>query len=215
MIKLVVCDLDGTITRRENVWMEIHRALGTVEEARECYRRYMEGGYSSYREWAEAEASLWRGTTRERLMEIMEDIPLYSGIEDMVSGFRDRGVGVVILSSGLTILTDLLKDRYGFDHAMANELVFDGEDRVTGEVIPRVPFDGKDRVLKEYLEEVELDPSHCLAVGDGMNDIPLFRICGYGIAFNPTHNLEPHADTVVTGDDLGTLVSEFDRLSRA
>ncbi|NOZ95407.1 MAG: HAD-IB family phosphatase [Acidobacteria bacterium] len=108
MLELVVCDLDGTITRRDSVWMEIHRALGTAEEAGKCYRRYMEGGYRSYREWAEAEASLWRGTPRERLVEIVEDIPLYAGVGEMVSGFRERGARVVLLSSGLTLLTDLL-----------------------------------------------------------------------------------------------------------
>ncbi|NOZ95408.1 MAG: HAD hydrolase family protein [Acidobacteria bacterium] len=98
---------------------------------------------------------------------------------------------------------------------MANELVFDSEDRVTGEVVPRVPFDGKDLVLKGYLEELGLDPANCLAVGDGANDIPVFRMCGYAMAFNPARELEAHADAVVTGEDLGVLVSEFDRLSRA
>jgi phosphoserine phosphatase len=213
MIRLAVCDLDGTITRRENVWMEIHKVMGTEKEAREFYRKYKNGEISTYRAWAEAEASLWRGQSREKLMGIVKNIPLYSGITDMVSEFKNRGIRVVILSSGLTLLTDFLKDKYGFDDTLANELVFDNEGRVTGKVRSKVPFDKKGEILLSYLERTGINPSECLAIGDGENDIPLFNICKYRIAFNPTFDLEEYVDAVVTGDDLRALISEFDKLT--
>lgn len=45
----------------------------------------------------------------------------------------------------------------------------------------------------------------CLAIGDGENDVQVFRICRYSIDFNPVNYLEKHADKIVRGKNFGIL----------
>jgi phosphoserine phosphatase len=68
-IRLVIFDLDGTITRSPNVWRHLHEELGTWNSGRIFAQQYLNGEIS-YREWAQLDCSLWKGTRLEELLRI-------------------------------------------------------------------------------------------------------------------------------------------------
>lgn len=144
-------------------------------------------------------------------MEIINDIPVHPGIEEFTSRCREHGLETMILSSGLNILADVIMEKYGFHHVLANELLFE-DGLVTGRVIPHVPFDEKDRALLEYLQERGIAPLECVAIGDGANDIPMFKVCGHGIAFNPTADIHEHVDIVIDNADLRSVIPVIDKI---
>ena len=73
-------------------------------------------------------------------------------------------------------------------------------------------YDNKHEVLnlvlqgQSALKGVQLQ--ECIAVGDGENDIPLFREVGYSIAFHPlTEEIAKSANTSVTNGGLLEVMS--------
>ena len=74
------------------------------------------------------------------------------------------------------------------DYVFANELIFDEEGRITGKVIARVDFQNKGEILAKLKEK--LNPSLTIAVGDGHNDIAMFKVADVSIAVNPHEGVE-------------------------
>ncbi|MFW9982583.1 MAG: phosphoserine phosphatase, partial [Candidatus Thorarchaeota archaeon] len=58
-IKLVVFDVDGTLTKHSSIWWRIHELFETTKEGKQYYDQYF-AGEITYDEWAELDAALWK-----------------------------------------------------------------------------------------------------------------------------------------------------------
>ncbi len=203
--RAVAFDVDGVLTEIDSIWRFIHERLGTLGAARryaEMYRR----GEITYAEWARLDVGLWRGVPARRIEEIVAEVRLRRGAEDLARELKRRGFVLIALSAGLDVLTFSVARRLGFDMAEANRLVIrDGV--VTGEVEVRVEHGNKGEVLLRLCRTAGLDPGEVIAVGDSEVDVPMFRVAGYSIAFNPiSEEAARCADAVVRSDDLRRLL---------
>ena len=106
-------------------------------------------------------------------------------------------------------MTDRVSREMKVEGCYANELIVrDGF--LTGDVRVNVSFKNKDGVLNTVLQKIGLALDECSAVGDDETMIPLFDSVGFGIAFNAgTQTVEEHADVVVRGDDLRSVLSHL------
>ena len=200
-LRLVVFDVDGTLIRVESSWQHLHEQLGTWDKGRKYAERFFQG-LITYEDWARLDASLWRGLSLERVQRIVNDIPYTDGARDVITTLRRRGLVVVLLSAGLSIVADRIRGEIGVDDSLANELVVKNG-FFTGEVRMNVSFRNKDEVLRRVLERFGVTLDECAAVGDDETLIPLFKKVGLGIAFNPRKKVvEKRADAVVRGNDL-------------
>lgn len=207
-LRLVVFDVDGTLTRVESSWQHLHEQLGTWDKGRKYAERFFQG-LITYAEWARLDASLWRDLSLERVQRIVNDIPYKDGARDTITTLKRRGLVVVLLSAGLSIVTDRIREETGVDFSLANELVVKNG-FLTGEVKVKVPFNNKDEVLYRILERFGITPDECAAIGDDETMIPLFGKVGLGIAFNSQKKIvEKHADVVVRGNDLRQVLSHL------
>ncbi|MFQ6080382.1 MAG: HAD family hydrolase [Candidatus Bathyarchaeia archaeon] len=200
-LRLVVFDVDGTLIRVKSSWQHLHEQLGTWDKGRKYAKQFFQGNIT-YEDWARLDASLWRGLPLERVQRIVNDIPYTDGARDAITTLKRRGLVVVLLSAGLSIVTDRIRGEIGVDDSLANELVVkDGF--LTGEVKVNVSFRNKDEALHRILKKFDVTPDECAAVGDDETLVPLFERVGLGIAFNPRKKVvEKHADVVVKGNDL-------------
>jgi len=200
-LRLVVFDVDGTLIKVESSWQHLHEQLGTWDRGRKYAEQFFQG-LITYEDWATLDASLWRDLPLERVLRIANDIPYTDGARDTITTLRRRGLVVVLLSAGLSIVTDRIRREIGVDDSLANELVVK-EGFLTGEVKVNVSFHNKDEVLDGILKKFGVTPDVCAAVGDDETLIPLFEKVGLRIAFNPRKKVvEKHADVVVKGNDL-------------
>ncbi|NTV11603.1 MAG: phosphoserine phosphatase SerB, partial [Zoogloea sp.] len=113
-----------------------------------------------------------------------ERLRLNPGAEQLIAGLQRAGVRTVLVSGGFTYFTERLRERLGFDHAYANQLeVRDG--RLTGQVAGEI-VDGQAK--RSHLETLRdrycVEPGAVMAVGDGANDLPMFRAAGISIAYH-------------------------------
>jgi phosphoserine phosphatase len=204
--KLALFDLDGTLTRERSAWEYIHRRLGMWEGNAERYQEAFLRGEIDYYRFCKLDAAVWKGMKVPAVMRILREIPLYEGIEGLVDYLKSRGVKLGIISSGLSLLSDWMREKYGFDYAVANELgmtdgVLDGTIRI------HVHYDQKAKWVQEARRRFNARKEEILAVGDSAGDITLFQTAGFSIAFNSrSPRLDEIAHLSIRSSDLRDLI---------
>jgi len=207
-IRLIAFDLDGVLVDGCGSWREVHKGLGTTGVAETHAQEYY-AGKITFDEWARKDASLWHGIEIERIKEILYGVKLMPGIEKTIPGLNGR-YKLGIISGGLQILADRIKDEFEMDYAIGNSLLVN-EGKVSG-IDQLVDFHGKGKVLEMVAEENDVSLDECAVVGDFTNDIPMFKIAGFRIAFNPKdEKIIEMADEVVYEKDLTKILPFFER----
>lgn len=200
---MVVFDLDGTLTPVDSLWRYLHEALGTWDHGRTAAQRYRNGEIS-YREWAESDAKFWAGAPLPRVERILEDIPYRKGARDVFENLKKRGVRVVILSAGLSLLAEKAAKELGADLALANELgAYDG--RLTGEITVKVAVDNKDEIVRQLASTLEIPLRDVALIGDRGMDLANEECLK--IAFMPKDDAaRREADFIVEDGDIRSVL---------
>ncbi|MGB6681171.1 MAG: HAD family phosphatase [Candidatus Bathyarchaeia archaeon] len=199
IVKLVIFDLDGTITRSPNIWQHLHSELGTWKWAKNYAQKY-QNGEISYEEWAKLDCSLWKGTKLERILQITSEIKYFDGATETIGQLKKAGIKVGIVSAGISFLAEKVGKDLNVDVVMSNDLKI-SNDVITGEIETNVSIDNKKSIIQDIAQSMFLTMSEVVVVGDHVFDLP--REAGLKIAFNPRHTeAENAADFIVKGEDL-------------
>ena len=170
-IRLVVFDLDGTLTTVDSLWKYLHDAFGTWDNGRVAEQRYRRGEIS-YKEWAETDARCWTGIPLETLLKALGQIPYSKGAEEVFKHLRAKHVKTAIVSAGLSILADKAARELGADLAISNELeILDGV--LTGGIKVKVSVAEKAKIVKDIATQFAIPLQEIALIGDRANDLPL------------------------------------------
>jgi phosphoserine phosphatase len=202
-IRLVVFDLDGTLTTVDSLWRYLHEAFGTWERGRAAAQRYRNGEIS-YKEWAETDARFWAGVPLAQVKNIIGRIPYREGAEEVFSDLKVRGVKIVILSAGLSLLAEKAATDLGADLAIANELrTNDG--RLTGEIDVKVAVNNKEEVVRQVALTLNIPLREVALVGDRGFDLASEECLK--IAFVPKdETARREADYIIEDGDLRAIL---------
>lgn len=205
-IKLIAFDLDGVLVDGRGSWAQVHEGLGTLEQSEINGHEYFSGRIT-FDEWAERDVSLWMGVDIETVKEILYNSHLMKGIDETIPRLK-KNYKLAVISGGLKILADHLKEKYNMDYSFGNELmVNDGKVKGINQI---VDFGGKGKILEKIANDAGIKTEECAAVGDYINDIPMFRVAGFSIAFNPKdESILEYVDEVIYEKDLRRLLRFF------
>ncbi len=199
-IRGLFLDLDGTLVRYEQTeyhsgWNALGYALG-LEEAWEKVMAYYLPQPEKYSEWFEANLGMLKGGRYDqKVREILfpdGSAPYSPGVRDFFDWLnalpqrRDFVTGVV--SSGINLVADQVKNDLSLEFAIANRLVLVNTDKgliFNGQGEELVPVTKKKEVVEKVISEYELSLGEICFVGDYVNDIPVLESVGLPIAFNP------------------------------
>jgi phosphoserine phosphatase len=199
IVKLVIFDLDGTITRSPNIWKHLHSRLGTWKWA-ENYAQKYRNGEISYEEWAKLDCSLWKGTRIERILQITSEIKYFDSAKEIIDQLKRAGIKVGIVSAGLSFLAEKVGKDLNVDVVMSNDLKI-SNNVITGEIETNVSINNKKTIIQDIAQSMSLTMSEVVVVGDHVFDLP--QEAGLKIAFNPRHiEAEKAADFIVKGENL-------------
>ncbi len=205
-IKLIAFDLDGVLVDGRGSWREVHQGLDTEEQSRVHEREFYDEKIT-FDEWALKDARLWNGVEIQRIIDILYSVPLMNGINQTIPRLKEC-YKLAIISGGLQILVDRVKNRYGFDYAIGNELLTN-DSKVSG-IKQVISFDGKGEALRKIAVKEHISPAECAVIGDYANDIPMFKVAGFSIAFNPKDkNVVESADRAIYKKDLREILQFF------
>jgi phosphoserine phosphatase len=207
-VELVIFDMDGVLANTISSWKYIHDYFGTTNER--SVLNYLRGNIDDL-EFIKRDVSLWkkngRFATRNTIQTILSQIPLITGAKECITVLKNNHIKTAIVSAGLDILADRIAHQLGIDYVRANGIKSDTDGRVTGEGILRVQLKYKNEAIKELTGKIGVPFNRCIAVGNSCFDIPMFEICGLGIAFNPEDEcVKKAADIVVHGEDLSKIL---------
>lgn len=204
--KLVLFDLDGTLTTEKSVWEYVHRALGTWENHAERFQRLFREGRISYEEFCRRDAAVWKGMRIHDLKRITDTIPYRKGVFELRAFLKSKGLKLAAISSGLSLLEERIRSDLGLDFSVANELVVEGG-LLTGEVRVRVRHNGKAYWVREVMRRFDTHGHEIIAIGDSRGDLEMFALSGFKIAFNASSSeLERMADLVVHTGDMTDII---------
>jgi phosphoserine phosphatase len=204
-IKLVVFDVDGTLTRHSSIWWRIHELFGTTEKGKLYYDQYFTGEIT-YDQWADLDAGLWKGKPVSRVMEDVRAAKLVPGAIETVQALKDHGIVTAILSGGLDIMADDIASRVGIGYVLTNKL-HHSDGILTGTVDNLVAWGGKAKEIGKINEHYGVPLEETAFIGDGRNDVSVFSIVGLSVAYNPEHpDVADAADVVILEEDLRAIL---------
>ena len=146
---------------------------------------------------------LLSGIDYDTCVQVADSLPIMTGAKEACIALKDAGWKIMAVSGGFTIITDRLKKELGLDFVYSNELVF--KDGNLDDVIVNVDADkARSAIIKisEWNEKKE----NITVVVDGANDVKLFDISGFGIAFRAQDIVKDLATVTLDEKDLSKIV---------
>ena len=181
--KLIVFDIDGTITRHISSWRYIHEKLGLWDVLAKKYQEQFLAGKINYKRFCELDAAHWKDIEEKQMRDIFKEVEYAKNAAKTLKQLKEKGFKLVAVSTGLQFMAERIEEELGFDYVLTNCLdVHAG--RLTGGVTINISHGAKGETLQTLLKNFEVTPKELMAVGDTEGDIPMIEIAGYSIAFN-------------------------------
>jgi phosphoserine phosphatase len=154
---------------------------------------------------------IWRGVATDGAYNhLVNQLPLRIGAQETLDTLREAGYTIGCISSGVSqFFMEPFSQRLGLDFAYSNIL---GEEAGAhnGDVDYIMGGPQKVETALEFLRERGLEGKNLASIGDGTNDVDLFNISGFSIAFNPENEkVSGAASITVHSKDLRSILEYF------
>ena len=202
--KLAVFDFDSTLMDGETLEF-FAEELGIREQIKSITDKAMQGELDFFESLTER-VGLLKGLSLEKVDEICHSLPLMKGAFEVVKGLKERGYKVVCFSGGFRNATSYFAEKLGLDGEYAN-ILHSKDGVLTGLVGGEMMFNNsKGEMLKRLQKMLEITEENTLVVGDGANDLSMFKYAGKRIAFCAKPILEKEANIVIKEKDLSLIL---------
>ena len=202
--KLAVFDFDSTLMDGETLEF-FAEELGIREQIKSITDKAMQGELDFFESLTER-VGLLKGLSLEKVDEICRSLPLMKGAFEVVKGLKERGYKVVCFSGGFRNATSYFAEKLGLDGEFAN-ILHSKDGILTGLVGGEMMFNNsKGEMLKRLQKMLEITEENTLVVGDGANDLSMFKYAGKRIAFCAKPILEKEANIVIKEKDLSLIL---------
>jgi len=198
---LAIFDVEGVIYDAEYLPL-LAEKVNKENKIWEITKKGLEGKI----DWVEGlkqRVELLRGMNYDTCIQVANSLPIMIGAREACRTLKDAGWKLMAVSGGFTIITDRLKKELCLDFVYSNELVF--KDGKLDGVIVNVDSDkAKSAMIK--IREWDEKKENITAVVDGANDVKLFDISGFGIAFRAQDLVKDLATVTLDEKDLSKIV---------
>ncbi len=205
MNKLAVFDFDSTLMDGETLEF-FAKELGIGEKVKAITDRAMRGELDFFESLTER-VSFLKGLPIQKVNEICHNLPLMKGAEEVVKGLQEKGYKVVCFSGGFRNATTYFAQELGLDGEFANILhVKDG--LLTGRVGGEMMFnDSKGEMLIRIQKLLNVSEENTIAVGDGANDLSMFKYASKTVAFCAKPIVKEYANVIIEEKDLSKILN--------
>jgi phosphoserine phosphatase len=179
-------------------------AVGASEEVSAITKRAMAGELDFY-ESLTARVKFLKGLPLAKAEEIVSNLNYIAGAAEIITYLKSKNIATVVFSGGFHIATDRAQKLLKFDLNFANEL-HHKNGILSGSVGGEMMFgDSKGKMLARLKSFLNLNQNEVACVGDGANDVSMFREAGVCVAFCANPILKAAATHVVDTRDLREL----------
>ena len=204
-IRVVFFDCDGTLTKVKSSWEYIHRRLNIWDNHADEYQMLFREGKINYDEFCRRDALLWKGLNLTDVVEIIKEIPYQQGAAETVTTLKGMGIFTVILSTGLSLLVNRVRDDLGVHMSLSNDLLVENG-VLTGGTVINVQYNKKRYWVNKVLKEKGLNRLASCAVGDGEGDRDMFDAVNVSIMYGSDNNVAPSSVYTIHEGSLTRMV---------
>jgi phosphoserine phosphatase len=209
-IKAVCFDMDGTLIRNTNSVKYLSMLNGNLDRLQEIEVLENEGIIP----WIEADylkAKLIEGLELGKVEDEFDDnVELIQNIGHVLTYLKGRQIRSMLATAGPIQVAGILGTKFGFDSFCGS--IYEVKDqKYTGRITTHTGDGGKLNSLETFCSNHGIGLNHCVAVGDGESDIPVFEKCGKSIAINYADALEGRASEHITTNDLSDIIDILDK----
>ena len=175
---MVSFDVDKTLFRKPALATAAH-ALGIGQKWDSIDEMYDKGRISL----GQCLASLYRllvGLRVEDILAQVSRVEMIRNIREAVEKLLGQGLQVILTTDNPDFLCQYLVERFGFNGFIASKVAVKSG-VVTDEI---EPLPDKRLGMRKYCAWMSIPASKVIHVGDGLNDVPVFRVVGYSSALN-------------------------------
>ncbi len=206
-MRLAVFDFDSTLMDGETLEF-LAEQIGIKKEVKEVTDRAMRGELDFF-ESLQYRVSLLKGLKVETVNQICKSLPVMPGAKEVVSGLKDKGYRVVCFSGGFKNATVPFAEKLGLDADFSN-ILHSKDGVLTGLVGGEMMFnDSKGEMLKRLQAVLGISPDETLVVGDGANDLSMFKYASKRVAFCAKPVLKENANIIVEDKDLSLILEKI------
>lgn len=181
--KVLIFDIDGTITDHISSWQLIHEKLKIWDDLACRYQEQFLAGKISYRKFCVLDAAHWKGIPEKKVAALFKKPPYAKNALRSIKELKKMGFKLAAISTGLQYIPEKLKKDLGFDYCLFNKLL-SRKGVLTGGVEINISHGAKGRILKKIFKKFRVTPHEVISIGDSAGDIPMAKNSGYSIAFN-------------------------------
>jgi phosphoserine phosphatase len=206
-MKLAVFDFDSTLMDGETLEF-LAKEIGIENEVKSITDRAMRGELDFF-ESLQNRVSLLKGLEINRVDEICRHLPIMNGAKDVILGLKDTGYKVVCFSGGFKNATIPFVNELGLDCEFSNVL-HSKDGFLTGLVGGEMMFgSSKGEMLVRLQKIMGITSKDTLVVGDGANDLSMFKYADKRVAFCAKPVLKEHANIVIDEKNLAILLEQI------
>ena len=207
MMKLAVFDFDSTLMEGETLEF-IAKEYGIESLMRDITTQAMEGKIDFFESLVQRVALL-KGSSQSKIEKICKELPYTKGAKEVISELKKMGYAVVCFSGGYETATIPAQFALGFNAQFSNILHFK-DSVMTGLVGGEMMFsDSKGKMLQRLQSLLGVSQENTLVVGDGANDLSMFKFAKNKVAFCAKPILKENANIIVDVKDLTMILNHI------
>ena len=207
--KMLVCDMDSTLIQNECI-DEIADLINLKKEIAEITEQTMMG-HLSFDESIKKRVSLLKGINVSAFEKIInEKIKLQPYVMEWIDYVKKFNLKTIIVSGGFTYFVEFVRNTLKMDHAYANELqIVDGvlTGKLNGDIINA---EKKANIIKALSHQFGFKSDEVISIGDGANDLLMFKASGLSISMHGKPILNDFVDWTVRQNYFLTLIKLFE-----
>ncbi len=202
--KLIAFDMDSTLVDVEII-DELAKVAGVDDEVAKITRKAIRGEID-FEGALKDRVRLLQGLSEVDVRGVAKEAPMMKGAKRLISEAKARGYKTAMITGSFMIVAEIIGKKLDLDYIVSNELVI-RNGVLTGEVRGTLmAMDSKERALMQIAASEGISLKNCVVVGDGANDLDMFKSAGFSIAFNANSILKDVADIVITQKNLGLII---------
>jgi phosphoserine phosphatase len=206
-MKLAVFDFDSTLMDGETIDF-LAQKLNIEDRVLNITKRAMAGELDFF-ESLTTRVSLLKGLDYDIVKDVCSNLPLMNGAKETIGSLKSLGYKVVCFSGGFKEGTIPAAKKLGLDAEFANYL-HHKDNKLTGLVGGEMMFGfSKGDMIEKLQTLLGVAKEDTLVVGDGANDVSMFKFAGKRVAFCANEILKKEANIIINEKDLTKILEKI------
>ena len=202
-MKLAVFDFDSTLMKGETLEF-LAQTEKLKQEMKSVTDLAMNGKLDFFESLTNRVAKL-KGMPVNKVNEICSNLPYNKGAKELIAKLKENKVKVVCFSGGFVNALVPAKINLGFDVFFCN-ILHEKDDVLTGRVGGDMMFNNsKGNMLAKLQLLLDVKKEDTMVVGDGANDLSMFKYAEKRVAFCAKEILKRNANVVIDIPDLSEI----------